>query len=473
VFELVYTPVHIHILSLLSMLKTKRDGYGSFQGTETAARTSAISLFEPEIIEKSVRERKECIVRPTAISEKGPIQITVQPEGDYFIDPGTFEIHADFCIEKWDASGKQYTALEDSDKAKVAPINMFTKALWKDIEVYLNQQQVSLVATTAYPIKAYLETILSYGENAAHTLLSTSHYVKIPPGKHDVIGDDNPAFSTLNQIIEKSKTVRMCDVLHTELSTMDRFLLPGLTIDFRFSLNSSTLYLMHANDASYRIRFTDCFLKFDRILLHEQEHALIERQMARGARAIYPINRGTVRTKQIGAGEVYARWQNLYSGVLPDDILICMVDSQAFNGASDKNVFNFQHFNLDTLSLKVNSQLLPVVPLQCDFSKKDALKAYKHMFNNIGIKNSNAPCLVSFQDFCEGTTIFPFDITPDKCSSFHSHEKHSGNIELDIRFKEPLAQGITIFAICNFSDRILITGPATQREIHLNPSLQG
>jgi hypothetical protein len=455
------------------MLKVKRDGFGSFQGTETAAKTSALSLFEPEIIEKSVRERKECIIRPTSISEQGPIQITIQPEGEYFIDPGTFEIHADFCIEKWDSTTSKFVSLAATDAKKVAPINMFTKALWKDIEVYLNQQQISLVATTAYPVKAYLETVLSYGENAAKTLLSTSHYVKIPPGKHDKIGDDNPAFADLNAIITNSKTVRMCDVLHTELCTMDRFLLPGLTIDFRFSLNNPSLYLMHEAADSYRIRFIDCFLKFDRILLHEHEHALIERQMTRGARAIYPINRGTVRTKQIGSGEIYARWHNLYSGVLPDDILICMVDSKAFNGACDKNIFNFQHFKLDTLSLKVNSQLLPVVPLQCDFENKDVLKAYKHMFNNLGIKNSNAPCLVTFEDFCQGTTIFPFDLTPDKCSSFHSHEKQSGNIELDIRFKEALSQGITIFAICNFSDRILITGPSTQREIHINPTLQG
>jgi len=450
-----------------------RAGYGSFQGTETAARTSALSLFEPEIIEKSIRERKECIVRPNSISDNGPIHITIQPEGDYFIDPASFEIHADFVIEKWDDTTKKFVSLTDDDKEKVAPISCFTSAIFRDCEIYFNQQQISLVATTAYPIKAYLETILSYSKTAADTLLATNYFFKHTHGKFDKIGAEAGDFATRHDFIAGSKKVRMCDVLHTELTTMNRLLLPGLTIDFRLALNKTSVYLMHATTEQYKLRFIDCYLKFDRLLLHEQEHKNIESQMNRGSKAIYPINRGTIRTKQIPSGELYARWQNLYSGTLPDDILICMIDSAAFNGASDKNILFFQHFNLESISLKVNSQTIPVVPLQCDFGKDDAMRAYRHMFNNLGIKKSNSPCLITYEDFCKGVTIFPFDLTADMCSSFHSHDKQSGNIELDIRFSTALTQGVTIVALCNFSDRIIITGPESQREVHINPALQG
>lgn len=454
--------------------RSRHTGFGFFQNTETAARTSALSLFEPEVIEKSVRERKECLIRPTSFSETGPIFINVPPEGEYYIDPASFEIHGDFIIEKWDSSKSAYVALEEADKEKVAPISMFTTAFWRDIEVYINQQQISLVATTAYPIKAYLETLLSYGRNAAETLLATSHYISPDPGTIEGVGSSKSAnFLTRHDIIAGSKVVRMCDVLHSEISTMDRYLLPGLTLDFRFSTNKSTVFLMHAASDSYRLKFIDCYLKFDRVLLHESVHRNIENHMNKGGRAIYPINRSTVRTKQIPSGEVLARWQNLYSGTLPDDILICMIDSKAFNGAPDKNIFNFQHFNLASISLKVNSQMIPVSPLTCDFEKRDCLKAYKHLFNNLGIKNSNSPCLVTYEKFLSGSTLVPFDLTSDLCSSYHSHEKKSGTIELDIRFKETLGTGITLVAICNFSDKIIITGPEKQREIHINPELQG
>lgn len=457
--------------------RSHHSGFGFFQNTETAARTSALSLFEPEIIEKSVRERKECIVRPTSFSETGPIFINVPPEGDYYIDPASFEIHGDFIIEKWDTSKNNYVPLTDDDKDKVAPISMFTKAFWRDIEVYINQQQISLVATTAYPIKAYWETVLSYGENAANTLLATSHYFPATPGSLDGIGSTgtnaSTTFAARHEVIKGSKIVRMCDVLHSEISTMDRYLLPGLTLDFRFSINKSSVFLMHAHSEVYRVKFIDCYLKFDRLLLHESMHKNIENHMKNGGRAIYPINRSTVRTKQVPSAEVYARWQNLYSGTLPDDILICMIDSRAFNGASNKNIFNFQHFNLAAISLKVNSQMIPVTPLTCDFSNGDCLKAYKHMFNNLGIKNSNSPCLITYEKFLAGSTLIPFDLTPDGCSSYHSHEKKTGTIELDIRFKEALPTGITLVAICNFSDKIVLTGSDNQREIHINPELQG
>ena len=51
------------------------------------------------------------------------------------------------------------------------------------------------------------------------------------------------------------------------------------------------------------------------------------------------------------------------------------------------------------------------------------------------------------EQFIDGSSLFSFDLTPDKCASWHSHKKENGNIEVDIRFSQALTEGITILAL--------------------------
>ena len=95
-------------------------------------------------------------------------------------------------------------------------------------------------------------------------------------------------------------------------------------------------------------------------------------------KAIYVINCRTLQTKQIPSNEHNALWQSMSVGTLPDTVKICMLDSKAFNGGLSYNLFNFQHFNMDSISLQVNSQSYPGQPLICDFKNKEAIRANRH-----------------------------------------------------------------------------------------------
>ena len=459
------------------MPHTPRTGFGSLQETETDAVTSSVSVFENEIIEKAVTSRKNCIVRPTAISDAGPIHVQIVPEGDYWIDPSTLRLNIDLQVKKsLNAKPTEWIDLTTADMTTVAPVNLSSKCLIRDIETWMQAKQVSLVATAAYPVKAYIETVASYGQDAANGHLKCSYYLKDLPGKADDVGN-NTSFTTRHKYIKKSRMYKVCDTMHTELTTMDKYILPGITIDFRFSLNNAGYFLQiaqggTAND-NYKYEIKDFWLSFDRVTIAKDVYTDIEKKLSAGNKAVYVINRGTIRSKQFPQDQVYAKWQSLYTGTLPDSVTIAMIDSRAFNGNIDYNIFNFQHFKAESLSLKVNSVSLPSQPLTMDFPNGDIIRAYRHFFDNIGINNGNSPCLITFDDFRRGTTLFPFDLTPDKCSSYHGHVKQTGNIELDVRFGEALPSTITILALCNFSDRIYILGPQTNREILINPDVSG
>ena len=57
---------------------------------------------------------------------------------------------------------------------------------------------------------------------------------------------------------------------------------------------------------------------------------------------------------------------------------------------------------MESICLKKNSVSIPGQPLECDFKNGEAILAYRHFFDNIGIGHTNVPCLIEYEDFLAG-----------------------------------------------------------------------
>lgn len=476
------------ILDMLGGHGLNLDGSGTGLGSGVkdfeVGQSSYTDLFSKELVEKGIINRRDCIARPLALNNNGPMQVEIPREGDYFLDPSSIRVHADFKIKKQVEAAGGIVDLTEGDREIVAPINLFTKALFRNIDVYINQTKVSLVSTPAYPIKAFIETVCSYGQDAEAGHLASSYWKQDTPGAKDDI-DANDAFGERHDFIALSGNVEMCDTLHTELNTLNRLIPPGVDIQFIFELNNPSYYLQSVEPAvqgegnqrrrpnpdSYFIQFTDFYLAYDRVALEPSILSSIETRLNRNDKAIFPITRSVIKTRNVPAQQRNLLWSNLYSGQLPETVIIGMMDTNTYNGAQFNNYFNFKSSFLSDVQLRLNSRAMPAMPIKLDAENSKAYRAYRHFQDNIGIENSNLPCLVSYEDFCKGTTLIPFDLTPDKAATHHNHEKQTGNIELDLKFSRALPANITVFALCVFDDKFLITGPRMNREVILNPNL--
>jgi len=452
------------------MPTSTKGGFGSLQSTESDAATSASDLFQPELIEASVVSRHGYIIRPNSLTNVGPMHIHIPAEGVQYMDPASLRINADIRIKKKNATTGAWDNLVEADSSKVAPYNNLGNNLFRSIELFMDQKQITVVTTPSYPLKCYIETLLSYGKDAEDGHLRCSYWKKDKAGKHDIPAE-NDAFAERHKYIEKSRKVRICEPLKVELAAFDKVMATGLTFDLSFNLNHAGNILQRTGTDEYQIQYDDFYLTFDRVVLAPSIHASIERTLSSGKTISYNYVKGLLRTKQVPLGESNVIWQNLSHSTLPETIAICMVDSLAFNGAYDKNPYNFQHFNLKEIVLRVNSRSIPIQPIQCDFSNKEAIRAYRHFMDNIGIKNSNSPTLVSYEDFLEGSTMFVFDLTPDMCANYHSHKRETGVIELDIQFHSALTKGMTIYALCNYTDHVFISGGPNNRQVNIDQNL--
>ena len=451
--------------------RAKKTSFGSFQTSETDAILSQLDLFHPDIVEKKIIARKNCNIRTiSTLKSNVPLEIVIPPEGDYFIDSSSFLIHADLKIKKKAADGT-IKDLEATDETKVAPLNLFSKCLFEDIRFDIQSVPIDLISTQrAYPIKAFIETIASYGQDAAKGHLRCSYWLPDKPAKYADSPVSNKNFKERHKFIAESKNVQICDILHTELTSLSRYIVPGLNIKFKFSLNKIDSMIQTTDDTEYLYELSDFYLSFDRILLDSELNSKIETKMISSG-AVYPINRGIIRSKGIDQGTPSIRWQGLYTGTLPDMVTVFMIDTDAVNGAIKKSIFNFQHYNLTEINLTVNSVVIPADKLKIDFQNDQVVRAYRHFFDNIGINFSNYPCLIDYEKFCNGMTLIPFDLTGDKCAQYHTHEKRHGAISLDIQFANPLPKNITIFALCNYNDEFYIKGDINNRLVWLGKNV--
>ena len=77
--------------------------------------------------------------------------------------------------------------------------------------------------------------------------------------------------------------------------------------------------------------------------------------------------------------------EKLFSGQLPTRVVIGLVNNQAFNGHSDINPFNFQHFNERNWTLYLDGQQQHAVrPIQPYYANELYITAYDSLFAGTG-----------------------------------------------------------------------------------------
>ena len=427
-----------------------------------SAYNSITDFFVDEPEEKAIIRREFCYQHTEGIESGGPYTNTIAGQGESFIDPSSFRLRAQLRIKKRNAGA--LVDLVAADSKKVAPINCFGKALIEQVDVFLKGVQVSRVSSPHYGLKSYIETICSYGKDAEDGHLNVSYFLKDEPGKQDTI--ENASFEKRHKFIALSRNVYINEPIHSELSTMNKLIPSHIPIQFRFGINKIGKFLQY-NEGDYEIKFSKFYIVYETVDLAPKLLYEIESKFNAKKQGIFPICRGLVKTHQFPLAASSVLWSNLYQGILPETITICMLDAQAYNSAATKNYFNFQHFNLSEIVLKKNSVPVAPIDLKADFDNNEAKDLYCHFFDNMGIGTSNRPSLITYEDFIGGSLIMPFDLTTDKCALEHNHSKYSGNIDLEIHFDKPLEQGIAVIALCSFTDKFFITGPARNREVKL------
>ena len=209
---------------------------------------SELDLFTVPPTQNSIVDSHIVVHLPMAVLDSGgPIEFLI-PRDDY-LDLANTLLHAQANVTRADGA--------DLDLADpVGPVNNWLYSLFSQVDVYLNGTLVTS-STNTYPYRAYIETLLSYGDDAKTTQLSCQLWHKDTATRMDAVeiadgAAANAGFVTRRANIVRSRVVDMMGRLHVDLFLQNKF--NGFDVKIRLVQSKNAFALMAGgSNADYKI----------------------------------------------------------------------------------------------------------------------------------------------------------------------------------------------------------------------------
>ncbi|XP_071138564.1 uncharacterized protein F54H12.2-like [Mytilus edulis] len=385
------------------------------------------------------------------INDSTPIEIVISGAGNDYIDLRKSRLFVKLQILKEDGSYLQ-------PKEKTGIINLPLQSMFSHIDVYMNNKLVSANSNN-YPWKSYFKVILSSGSDEQNSQLQSQLFMK----------DDDPMDSlTLNagyvnryEYTKESRTFELESNLMEDALLLDKYLISGVDIYMKL-FRSSAPFLLMSGEAkpNYKVKILDVFYRTARVKV-DPGVILNHRRQIQESPAKYLINRSNVIQNVIPLGSTEFYWDSLFPKSLPSKVVFGLVPQKAINGDYTANPFNFQHFNMSCITLKVNGVEVYGSPLNMDFSNnRNYTAAYVRLFEICDKWQKDTGLNISLNDFGNGYTFIVFSLDPsDFQEDFLNLVKH-GNAGLEIRFSVPTTEVVN--CMCYYQSQAILTCDETR-----------
>lgn len=352
---------------------------------------------------------------------------------------------------------------KEENATHVVPVNLMPQALWKDIEIKLNSRTVTKNANLEYAHKAYLETLMTYGEDALHTHLQSEMWhpdtpEEISDPNYEKTYDTTKTFEEKNLKYCRDNTFSFNMQIHTEFNSINGFIMDQMPYTFTFVRNEPSFFLRtKENDTTcavgqfYTIEFTELKLVGKYVKPSAEVMKLYKAHLASEQPFLYQTTRTEILKNQAMKGQSQFDWDRIFpSDHLPDTIYCCMLDMDAKSGAWNKDPFNFKHYDVSSIHLRINNRNIPTEPITMkwkddDDKNENYMLAYKQLYENCSIKLNNVGLSITPERFKAGSTIFAWDLNHDSCGGAHSnHGNLIGTASIHMLYKKPLPENICI-----------------------------
>ena len=418
---------------------------------------SELDLFSVPPTQTSIEKGQWEEFHPiSTISDGGPIEFFVPGSGEEYLDLNQSQLYLKAKITKADGSN-----LTEADH--VGPVNLFLQSLFSQIDVSLNERLIS-PSTPTYPYRALLETLLSYGSDAKNSQLTTALFYKDTAGKIDnanpMAGDDNVnrGLKRRHEYTQNSQVVDMIGPIHSDIFFQDRHMLNGVDVKLKFIRSSNAFCLMATGpNPTYKVVILDASLFVRKVKVSSAVMLGHMKALEKGT-AKYPIKRNVCKMVSVPRGNLTLTQDHVFLGQLPNRIVVGCVTNEAFNGRYGKNPSNFQHMNINFLTVHVDGEQIPYSPLQPKFAgpAKHYIRSYQTLFSGTDKMYQDEGNTITRDDYAAGYALFAFDLSPDLSVGGHFSLVKRGNLRLDVHFAEPLDETINLIIYAEFNNIIEI-----------------
>lgn len=362
----------------------------------------------------------------SAIHPGTPIEFQIPGTGIFYIS--LRDSYFDIQFKVTNADGTDLVG-----EAPVGPANLLAHTMFSNIELYLNGKQIT-EPTNHYHYRAYLETLANYSSYVQKKRLLIEGWLLDTAGQmaanngHD---GHNAGLVSRKAWINGSRSMRLLLRPRLDLFHQDADIPPNTDIRIRLHPNRNQVVLITSAALQYQltiqnIRFWVRTREVSAQCSINHQHML---SLGHSYRILMPGVK--IKTLSVPAGSLRHEFDNLYMGQLPHRVILALINDAYMNGTYASNPFNFQHFGLNYIALRVNGELVPRSPYEPDFGDRaDYIRDYFQMLSALDLDTDTSHTLcLNPEEWATGFTFFAFKLFPNQ-----SHYRPAGSVRLEIRF---------------------------------------
>jgi len=428
------------------------EGVGTLKLPEGCPCISSVAqnfaYYDPPMIESVQSSFEEVRLGLSGSVKSPPYVFKLDAQEKAFMCLNTLSMYVRAKIVKGDG-----TALGDSDRVLLC--NNALHSMFANVETTVNGITVNPQSSSNIPHKSMMESLLSYegSNNGAFKAWRFESEVDHMDDFNDDSYDDRVA------ICAGSREFDLCGPICADVLRSDNHLAPGNRLSLKFTRSADAFVLNSEVSEEYQLVITKIYLQMR--LLHVFDGALpaiVKEHVAQKYMSSYT----QIRTYALPDGQTSISRSLFSGGKLPKQVIVGMVTTAAMTGDYSLNPFNFEHFNIKSINLKMNGLLIPQDALEPSFGKGLFMRELNHLYMNTGKYRSNAGNSIRYDQFGNGHTLFPFDLTPDMCNGFHLHAGNQGSLHVQISWAFPTLRAITLIVYAAFDQVLMINGSNVQ-----------
>jgi hypothetical protein len=358
--------------------------------SEIASVSSEFDIFAHRPIQSSVLGTIETAYKPIAPADQNDLEFLIPADSDTYID---LDIKLYVRGKLISGTGKD---VDVTDHTGVT--NNFLHSLFSQCNVLLNDVSVTQ-ASEHYHYRSYLETLLTYGSDAAVSHLSAAYWYldtgdmqPCDPSAETTTAMTNQGFIARWSKLSASKEIQLFGRLHSDICNTSQYLLPGVSLKIRLTKALSTFYLMTKNvDSKTSFKFLYVQLLVRRVRPNPATLIAHNATLRAGCLARYNLTRVQLKTFTFSAGSKSLSIDNAVLGPIPKRLLFTMVRNTDYIGSLDSNPYKFRHYDIRDFSLIVNGKQVPSDGLSLGMNhEKTSVMGYRTLIEASGIHHSNS-----------------------------------------------------------------------------------
>ena len=404
-----------------------------------------LSLFHNFPTEAGIEQCEWVDVRPVGhVTHRGAIEFNISGTSTSYLDLKRTRLFARARILNEDGSPV-------SDIDNVGFVNLTLQSLWSQVDVTVQQQNISPSISTNYPYKAMLDVLLQSRKDTNH--LQSQLFFPDSAGSMDSANPDTGSNSGLylrSNFTKHGSYVDLEGPVYIDVCQQERLMINGVQVVFKFWPSRDTFCLMTDDDETrYKISIDDsvlrcCFVKVNPGVILGHNQSLNQQQ------AMYPFKKSDIKCFGIPAGQYSLNVDDVFHGEIPERLVVALVSSSAYSGNYKSNPFNFQHFNCNYAAFYVDGKSVPSSPLEPGYSTNNYISAYLTLFTGTGKYLSDKGSIIDRTDYPNGYCLYVFDVNSvyDEGSNIPLLKK--GHSRINLKFEKPLPEAVTCICYGQF-----------------------